>query len=87
MVDSLHLLLYSFIILISVAEVSLVCIRKLTTILTMRKCTGVDKKKPFESDVWKNNESINETITVLKGISLITKAKGTGFDFSGEHVK
>jgi len=28
--------------------------------------------------VWKNNESINETITVLKGISLITKAKGTG---------
>lgn len=53
----------------------------------MRKCTGVDKKKPFESDVWKNNESINETITVLKGISLITKAKGTGFDFSGEHVK
>lgn len=69
------------------SKLSLVCIRHLATILTMRKCTGVDKKKPFESDVWKNNESINETITVLKGISLITKAKGTGFDFSGEHVK
>ena len=52
----------------------------------MRKWTGVDKKKHFESDVWKNNESINETITVIKGISLITKAKGTGFGFSGEHV-
>lgn len=45
------------------------------------------KKKHFESDVWKNNESINETITVLKDISLITKAKGTSFGFSGEHVK
>ena len=69
------------------SKLSLVCIRQLATILTMRKCTGVDKKKTFESDVWKNNESINETITALKGISLITKAKGTGFDFGEEHVK
>ena len=68
------------------SKLSLVYIRQLATILTMRKWTGVDKKKHFESDVWKNNESINETITVIKGISLITKAKGTGFGFSGEHV-